>query len=236
MVFYTGKQVKVWITHENNYADADTFQLAVVQSDAAGLTEMSVMTTGTTRSPEMFAGPIYSAGHADLGVTDLTGVDISIGSVDEDISYFQTANVGKIEVKKETSVTLTKKMSDKAFLVAYQGQVLAGSAEDSVGEHPTRWGLKESTTPGARISSGATDPKNTTNSVGGAITYGYRVYIQLKTSGQILALPNCTLMSHAVTIGNDAATEETVEFMTTVKPLMSNDGSFNKTATLAANI
>jgi len=43
-------------------------------------------------------------------------------------------------------------------------------------------------------------------------------------------------MSHAVTIGNDTATEETVEFMTTVKPLISNDGSFNKTATAVADI
>ena len=232
MVFYTGKQVKVWITHENNYTDADTFQLAVVQSDAAGLTEMSVMTTGTTRSPEMFAGPIYSAGHANLNVTDLTGVDISIGSVDEDISYFQTANVGKIEVKKETSVTLTKKMSDKAFLVAYQGTCVAGSTEDGVGEHPARWGLKEDN----KISSGVTDPKNTVNDGSGEISYGYRVYIQLKSNGQIIAIPNCTLMSHAVTIGNDTATEETVEFMTTVKPLISNDGSFNKTATAVADI
>ena len=142
MAFYTGKEVAVWVTHECNESAADNYQLAVIQS-STGENQMGILSTGTTRSPEMFAGPIAQAGHANLGVTDLTGVDISIGAVDEDISYFQTANIGKIEVKKETSVTLTKKMSDKAFLIAYQGKVAAASAEDAVGNHSTRWGLKE---------------------------------------------------------------------------------------------
>ena len=230
MVFYTGKEVAVWVTHECGESAANTYQLAVIQS-STGENKMGILGTGTTRSPEMLAGPIYSAGHANLGVTDLTGVDISIGAVDEDISYFQTANIGKIEVKKETSVTLTKKMSDKAFLIAYQGKVAAASAEDTVGNHSTRWGLKEDD----KISSGQVDPKSHTDA-DGDVSYGFRVYVKLKDSGQVIAIPNCTLMSHAVTIGNDSATEETVEFMSTVKPLIANDGSFNKTDTALADM
>ena len=230
MAFYTGKEVAVWVTHECNESAADNYQLAVIQS-STGENKMGILSTGTTRSPEMFAGPIAQAGHANLGVTDLTGVDISIGAVDEDISYFQTANIGKIEVKKETSITLTKKMSDKAFLIAYQGKVAAASAEDTVGNHSTRWGLKEDN----KISSGIVDPKSHVDADSN-ISYGYRVYVKLKDSGQVIAIPNCTLMSHAVTIGNDTATEETVEFMSTVKPLIANDGSFNKTPTSASDI
>ena len=41
---------------------------------------MVILATGTTRTPEMFAGPIYSAGHANLNVTDLTGVDILVAT------------------------------------------------------------------------------------------------------------------------------------------------------------
>ena len=67
-------------------------------------------------------------------------------------------------------------------------------------------------------------------------SYGFRVYVKLKDSGQVIAIPNCTLMSHAITIGNDTATEETVEFMSTVKPLIANDGSFNKTDTALTDI
>ena len=230
MAFYTGKEVAVWITHECGESAANTYQLAVIQS-STGENQMGILGTGTTRSPEMLAGPIYSAGHANLGVTDLTGGDISIGAVDEDISYFQTAIIGKIEVKKETSVTLTRKMSDKAFLIAYQGKVAAASAEDTAGNHSCRWGLKEDN----KISSGQVDPKSHIDADSN-ISYGFRVYVKLKDSGQVLAIPNCTLMSHGLTIGNDSATEETVEFMSTVKPLLANDGSFNKVPTAAGSI
>ena len=233
MAFYTGKQVKVWLCVETS--DSSKKALAVIET-GTGKNEMGIdtMTAATSayRATEMFAAPFDGAGVSGLNVTDLTGVDVSIGSVDEDISYFQTANVGKIEVKKETSVTLTRKMSDKAFLVAYQGKVKAGDAEDSAGLHPTRWGLKT----GTAIASGITDPKNTTDGAGN-ISYGYRLHILLETSGQVFTIPNCSLMSHAVTTSNDAANEETVEFMSTVKPIVSTTSlGYNTTATTATNI
>ena len=86
MAFYTGKEVAVWITHECGESAANTYQLAVIQS-STGENKMGILSTGTTRSPEMLAGPIYSAGHANLGVTDLTGVDLGIGTNDEDVSF-----------------------------------------------------------------------------------------------------------------------------------------------------
>jgi len=232
MAFYTGKEVKVWVCTETS--DSSQKALGVIQT-GTGKNEMGIFSSvagSGTRPTEMFAAPYDEAGDAGLNVTDLTGVDVSIGSVDEDISYFQTANIGKIEVKKETSVTLTRKMSDKAFLVAYQGKVKAGSAEDAAGLHPTRWGLKT----GTAISSGITDPKSTKDGAGN-ISYGYRLHILLKTSGQVFTIPNCSLMSHAVTASNDAANEETVEFMSTVKPIISTTGlGYNTTATTAGNI
>jgi len=237
MAFYTGKEVKVWLTHEST--NSPEVAMGVIQADSADNSKMTVfasVTSAATRPDEMFAAPYDQAGTTGLNVTDLTGIDISIGAVDEDISYFQTANIGKIEVKKETSVTLTRKMSDKAFLVAYQGKVLASDAQDDAGLHPSRWGLKK-TSGGDEIASGTTDPKNTTDS-DGTISYGYRLHILLKTSGQIFTVPNCTLMSHAVTASNDTANEETIEFMSTVKPpAFATDGTtFNTTATTAANI
>jgi hypothetical protein len=233
MAFYTGKEVQVWLCHECTTGGDD--KALAVSSGGSSKNLMALtnsVTTSGTRPAEMFCAPRNRAGVAGLNITDLTGVDISIGSVDEDISYFQTANVGKIEVKKETSVTLTRKMSDKAFLVAYQGKVHAADAEDGAGLHPTRWGLKDTDD----ISSGNTDPKNTLDATGGNISYGYRLHVLLQSSGQIFTIPNCTLMSHAVTASNDAANEETIEFMSTVKPIIKGSASYDTTATTAANI
>ena len=234
MAFYTGKEVKVWVCTEAN--DADNVALGVKTDAGSGKNEMNIfgsVSATASRPDEMFAAPHnHGADNADLNIRNLTGIDVSIGAVDEDISYFQTANVGKIEVKKETSVTLTKKMTDKAFLVAYQGKVFADDAEDSAGLHPTRWGLKNSTT----ISSGSSDPKNTQDT-GGNISYGYRLHILLKASGQVISIPNCTLMSHAITVSNDAANEETVEFMSTVKPKITASYSLvNEAKTAASDI
>jgi len=233
MAFYTGKEVKVWVCTE--CTDAPKAALAVITGDATDKNKMAIddmtASTSTYRAVEMFAAPYDGAGVSGLNVTDLTGIDVSIGAVDEDISYFQTANVGKIEVKKETSLTLTRKMSDKAFLVAYQGKVAVADAEDGVGNHTSRWGLKNAT----NIASGATDPKNTTTT-DGSISYGFRLYVLLKASGQVFIIPNCTLMSHAVTTSNDAANEETVEFMSTVKPIITQSATYTSTATSATNI
>ena len=167
----------------------------------------------------------------DMAMGSLAAQQVKPTTFEKVSETFQTANIGKIEVKKETSVTLTKKMSDKAFLIAYQGKVAAASAEDGVGNHSTRWGLKEDN----KISSGIVDPKSHVDADSN-ISYGYRVYVKLKDSGQVIAIPNCTLMSHAVTVANETATEETIEFMSTVKPLIANDGSFNKTDTALADM
>ena len=43
-------------------------------------------------------------------------------------------------------------------------------------------------------------------------------------------------MSHAVTASNEAANEETVEFMSTVKPLITQSATYTSTATTTANI
>ena len=231
MAFYTGKEVKVWVCTETT--DASQKALGVIQS-STGKNKMGIFSSvaaAADRPTEMFAAPYDKGGTSGLNVTDLTGIDVSIGAVDEDISYFQTANVGKIEVKKETSITLTRKMSDKAFLVAYQGKVAAADAEDDTGNHPSRWGLQNAT----NIASGITDPKNTTTT-DGTISYGYRVYVLLKASGQVFIVPNCTLMSHAVSSSNDTANEETVEFMSTVKPLIKTGATYTNTATSTANI
>lgn len=235
MAFYTGKEVKVWICTEC-VSGGDGKALGVKTTAGSGKNEMNIfdsVTATASRPTEMFAAPHDHGDNDDLNIRNLTGVDVSIGAVDEDISYFQTANIGKIEVKKETSVTLTKKMTDKAFLVAYQGKVFVDDAEDAAGLHPTRWGLKDMN----NICSGGTDPKHTVDGAGN-ISYGYRVHILLKASGQVISIPNCTLMSHAVTVSNDAANEETVEFMSTVKPKITATYSagVNEAATLAADI
>ena len=87
--------------------------------------------------------------------------------------------------------------------------------------------------PGATtmISDGTTDPKSSKDDAGNNVTYGYRVYIQLKAAtgadgankeGSVIALRNCTLGEYTSTVSNDAANEETLQFVSMVSPQFGN--------------
>ena len=98
MAYYLGRDVKVWIITE----DAD-------DSIAVSSNECTVLDTNAITN---FANTRTQNGLADnLAKTDITGVDIGIGVVDEDVSYMGQRSVLKAEIKKETTVALTFKKS-----------------------------------------------------------------------------------------------------------------------------
>jgi len=203
MAYYLGRDVKVWIITE----DAD--QSIDVTSNAAKLR--------TDNDTSNFANTRTANGLADsLAKTDVTGVDLGIGVVDEDVSYMGQRSILKAEIKKETTVSLTFKKSDNELDVIFNGPITADECTDGntirtqVG---ARWGLDNEL-----ISAGLQSPAD--HKSGSTITYGYRVVIQLKDAVEAIAVPNCCITGHSVSLSTDGVTEETLEFSSHVTPII----------------
>jgi len=147
-------------------------------------------------------------------------------------------NVGKIEVKKDTSVTVTMKKKDRKFLQLYQGSTNATYSNTVSGGHTARWGLVELTSGDEYIQDGTIDPKSCVDADDtDKTTYGYRLILEFKGDstggagdGACLVLPNCTISEVTHTTSNEAADEESVTFTSQVKPMI-GDGARTGTGT-----
>ena len=137
-------------------------------------------------------------------VLNLTGVDLSLGAMDEDLSFIGQRATMRVEVKKENSVTLTRKKSNDVWDVIY---------------NDARFGVTTGTEHAATdYETGLSAPDNT--------DYGYRVYIKFKDyvgateQGGYLVLPNCCITEHSVTLGADSTTEESMTFQSYLNPII----------------
>lgn len=226
MAYYTGRDVAVWVCAE--HAD-DTIKVM----DNVSPPKLEVYSTASSdgtinvSNGKTHIGSLGNAGDSDWKITDLTGVDVSIGAQDEDINYIGLRNQGKIEVKKETSITLTRKKGDNFFTMVNQGSCTSSHAEDTAGKHGARWGLID-VSGTMKIASGITDPKNTVDDVSSTnkSCYGYRVYVALKEAtdgtGEVLIIPNCTFSEYTTTMSNESANEESFTLSSSVKPKIWN--------------
>ena len=202
MAYYLGRDVKVWIITE----DAD-------DSIAVSSNECTVLDTNAITN---FANTRTQAGLADgLAKTDITGVDIGIGVVDEDVSYMGQRSVLKAEIKKETTVSLTFKKSDNELDVIFNGPIKAAECSDGNAHRQVgaRWGCDNNL-----ISAGLSSPED--HKAGTAISYGYRVVVQLQDAVEAIAIPNACITGHSVSLSADGVTEETLEFTSHVTPII----------------
>ena len=193
MVYFLGRDCEVYLTTETSAA-------AAVSTGAT-----DAMTTTTGGANIFFAG-VLADGTGATAVLDLTGVDLSIGAVDEDITYFGVRSVTKAEIKKETTVSLTKKKSDSAWDAVWDG-----GRNGVSGTSFTANDLRDPTT----------------------IT-GYRIHVVLKGGSEVFTVPNCCVQSHSTSINADGTSEETMEFMSYVSPNVGNEEYV--TATTAAEL
>jgi len=194
MVYFLGRDVDVYVTTEAT-SDVAATGVWVTANGALGL----VTAAGST---QVFM-PLNSGTTANAS-KDVTGVDLSIGAVDEDITYYGIRSVGKAEIKKETTVSLTMKKSNNSFDVIYSG---------------ARFGVS-GTTIGNGISDGLEMPSN--QKVAADISYGYRVHVVLKDGTECFTIPNNCVQGHTVSINADGTTDETIEFMSYVSPLITS--------------
>ena len=212
MVYYLGKDVKIYITTETDEAGVKIV-----------LNEVEVVAGGDTDTH--FAHKLNAAGCAagstGFEVSDLTGCDVGIGVTDEDISYVGRMNVLKAEIKRETTVSLTRKKTDDEWDLIYCGVVDTAHLWDAaVTDVGARWGVSHDGS-SYLISNGLFAPVDHVDS-SGEKTFGYRIHVRLKTGGQVLSIPGCTITGHTLSINGEGTTEETLEFMSYVTPLIGN--------------
>ena len=180
MAYFLGKDCDVFITTEatNSHINVTAAGTAVAATSNAAIGFAGDLEDGQTATTNWTA------------VQDLTGVDVSIGAMDEDVTYFGMRSVQKTEVKKETTVTLTRKKSDTVW--------------DTIFNYPARWGSS-----GTTIHDGMAQPTT---------THGFRLHVVLKSGTEVFTIKGSCVQGHTTSINADGSSEETMEFMSYVTP------------------
>ena len=226
MAYFLGRDVDVFLTTESkNNHSGSTVQYLV---ESGGEIELSTAAgTGQIVPPMVNDAAVVSG-----SISDVTGVDLSISVSDEDVGPFlgKPQIMQKVELRKETVVTITRKKSNNFFDVLYNGpSVLAEFGGDKVDDHRmgARFGVISDTTDNKYyINDGSTFMHSVVES--GAATsccYGYRVHIVIgnrpdgsANPGEIFTVRNAVMTGHTVTLNADGVTEETIEFTSSVAP------------------
>ena len=167
---------------------------------------------------------------------DITGVDVSIGAMDEDITYVGQMGTGTVELKKEMTVTHTRKKSSNCWDVIYNGPINSSYMEVTSQLGGARFGHGANS---SNIGAGLQNPKDV-RALGGSATqcgYGYRVAIVMKSGSatdgttETMTLPNLVLKNYTVTLNADGVTEESLELTTNLSARFTIGTEFNYTLT-----
>lgn len=153
-------------------------------------------------------------------LTDVTGLDVSIESVDEDVSYYGQRTVLKAEIKKGVTITITRKKSDANY------QFLFERARGGVSTFTTSTSGKldedsvTSVSGSTGITANLTGLDNHTYMPSNG-NYGYRVHLQLKSGVEVMSILNCCFQDYGVTLNADGVTEESLTFYSYIDPAIS---------------
>jgi hypothetical protein len=212
MAYFLGRDIKVAMTLE-----ADSHVLAFGSNNVTTTTDATDNTAATgmvgrmaqTSSDSNAVAKIFvtqTTGHKTNPVSDLTGVDITLGTVDEDIAYMGQKTALKAEIKRETTLVLTMKKKDQFWSDLFTS---------------FRYGVIDAATDEAAAYSG---------SAGDAIDglsqptpkFGYRAHLALNDNDsgeeEVISIPNMTFSEYSTTLNADGVTEETCTFIGHVTP------------------
>jgi hypothetical protein len=222
MAYYLGRDLDIALTTEHA-----SFGLAALEeSGNVGNRTMQLLdyaaTDGTTdfvtatHKDSQFAGPkLQKNGNSVFGTQtynaisnatsdnrpdNITAVDLSVSTQDEDVQFIGQRNLLKAEIKKENSITITRKKKDDVWNVAFD---------------QARFGINED---GDGLATGQTQPDYT--------GYGYRIYLRFKTgaTGETFIMPNACITEYSNTMSPDASQEETLTLISYVNPII-QDGT-----------
>ena len=223
MAYFLGRDVGLYITTESaNMTGSATNESIVVDSvSGAKLVDSASPTPGSSGSmiPQMaYAAAVSGA------INDVTGVDLSISVSDEDVGPFlgKPQIMQKIELRKETVVSITRKKYNNFWDVMFNGPAVTAkmyAAAKVALRQGARFGVGFDASTTAKLSAGniwmydELEKSSTTDTC-----YGYRLHLVLKddTTGEIFTLKNAAMTGHTVSLNADGVTEETIEFTSTV--------------------
>ena len=195
MTYFMGQDIEVYITTENTVTAGGANGYVTV-TDAGVATNRTGSSLDLT-TEKIFAGPLSgSLGFVDADdfgvpmVQNVSGLDVSIGAMDEDVTYFGLRQVTKAEIKKETTVTLTRKKDDLVYDAIFNGNGRYGTS-------------------GAAFLTGLQEP---------TVNHGYRLHIVLRDGTEVMSIPGMCVQSHTVTTNVDGSADETLEFMSYITP------------------
>ena len=226
MAYFLGRDVNCFITTETTQANK---AIGVLANGAVA----PVITLGnpSTANTNVFADDMQS-GTALSGYSayaDVTGVEVGLGTMDEDTSYIGQIQPGKVEIKKEYTVSLTRKKNNNLWDVIFNGD----------GTNNARFGMG---TGNSGLGTGLVNPKDILDTTSGKSCYGYRVTLQFKTgtagsnsNEEVLCITNCCITGYTTTLNADGVQEETLEFSSYQPALYGVSGDkLNNTLTATA--
>ena len=223
------------IAGDSDFDAAFTFSsssnlLTITDNDTGSATDIvrgsgfdnSDLTVATTVEGTGVDVDVNLEGNDELRIDDVVGIDFGLGAMDEDIAYMGQRTALKAEIKKEVTLTITRKKSNNAFSLLF---------------NQARCGIR-ATTGVTNLSGGSNNvefdnnlnqPFADTNGSG----YGYRLYLELKDGSEVLTLPNCCITEYSVSLNPDAVQEETITFYSNVTPVIGTAVNVTTTASTA---
>lgn len=183
MAYFLGSDVKVALTTES--------------TNGLTVTEVgNFYALGVNSSVTNGIKPL-SSGNLGSHLADITGVDLGIGAMDEEVSYMGHRTPLKAEVHKETTISLSLKRKNAVFDI-----VFSGDKDGNIG----RWGCSSTA-----LYDGLSEPET---------EYGFRLAIELKSGKEIFTVRNATFQGHTISLNADGTQEETLEFTSQVEPVI----------------
>ena len=154
MVYFLGRDVDVYIFNE---AQATTANATIGTSGSEAVN--GAATLSQTFATAMASGGSASNTLADFDKqSDITGIDVSTGVMDEDNSFVGQMQAGKVEIKKEVTVSLTRKKNNNCWDVIFNGPINSGYMEITSQKGGARWGHADNS---SALAAGLINPKDT---------------------------------------------------------------------------
>ena len=145
-------------------------------------------------------------------LNDVTGIDISIGAVDEDLSLIGQNTTLKVPIKQETTISVTRKKSDALFqLMNNQARCgirhTSGTIDEDIGETDANLTFDNNTTKPTATTAGS--------------NFGYRLFLSLGST-EVMTVMNACIQDYTTTLNSDGITEESITFYSHVRPKVTN--------------
>jgi hypothetical protein len=180
-------------------------------------------------------GIVETSGATKNSLTDLTGIDISIGKTDEDVAYFGQKTALKAEIKTDATVSITKKKSDHRWTTLWNKARCGLLSYTSSSK--TAYDVDSATAIGSTLPAANTLSVNTASAPiqpqNG--NFGYRIHIISKSGQEVITFRNMCISSYSTTLNADGITEETIEFYGYVDPIVDGNATYGYTTLTATS-